>query len=239
MIGETPFARMEILFGGEKMARLARCRVALFGVGGVGGHCAEALARCGIGQFLLVDRDTVSLSNMNRQAVALHSTIGQRKVDVMRGRILDINPAARVETIAAFYGPNETLGVWDDPPDIAIDAVDTVAAKVDIALRAQQTGVACVSCMGAGNKLDPTRFEAADLYDTTVCPLCRAVRKAARDRGVQRLRVVYSKEPPAPQVASFFNDETGRPAPGSVAFVTAAAGLVLASEAVRLLLQKM
>lgn len=233
---EAPFARTQILLGQENMDRLAACRVAIFGIGGVGGHCAEALARCGVGRFVLVDRDSVSITNLNRQAVALHSTLGREKVDVMRERILDINPLAQVETISAFYGPEDRLGIWDAPPDLVVDAIDTVTAKVDLAVQAQRHGIGCVSAMGAGNKLDPTRFEVADIYDTSVCPLCRATRKLAREAGVTRLRVVYSKEMPVPQREPMLSAETGRPVPGSIAFVTATAGLVLAGEAIRLLL---
>ena len=235
---ETPFARTELLFGGAAMEKLARSRVAVLGVGGVGGHCAEALARCGIGRFLLVDKDSVSVTNLNRQAVALHSTLGMRKVDVMRGRMLDINPDAEVKTICAFYGPDGDLGLWENPPDLVVDAIDTVSAKVDLAARAQALSIPCVSCMGAGNKLDPARFEAADLFDTSVCPLCRAMRRQARERGVTSLRVVYSKEPPAERRLPVDPPGKERPAPGSVAYVTGSAGLMLAHEAVRMLLAR-
>lgn len=223
---ESPFQRTALLFGEAAMQKLSESRVAVFGVGGVGGHCAEALARCGVGAFLLVDMDYVSATNINRQAVALHSTVGRLKVDVMRERILDINPAARVDTIAGRFTPDDDLGAFDRPVCAVVDAVDQVNAKVELARRAQDMGIPCVSCMGAGNKLDPSRFETADLFETSVCPLSRAVRRLAKERGVLRLRVVYSKEPP-------LRAETP---PGSVAFVTASAGLVLAGEAVRLLL---
>lgn len=232
---ETPFARMEILFGEENMRRLSQSSVAVFGIGGVGGHCAEALARCGIGHFVLVDMDHVSITNINRQAVAFHSTIGEQKVKVMRRRILDINPLAKVEAIPAFYGPENDLGIWEKKLDLVVDAIDTVTAKVDLIAQAQQHGIACVSCMGAGNKLDPTRFEVADIYDTSVCPLCRATRKLAREKGIEKLRVVYSKEEPAKQYTQILSDQKQRPVPGSVAYVTATAGLLLAYEAVRLL----
>jgi len=236
MLHESPFSRTELLLGPESMERLGQSRVAIFGVGGVGGHCAETLARCGVGRFLLIDKDTVSLSNLNRQAVALHSTLGRSKVSVMAERILDINPTAQVDTLCAFYGPDGDLGVWGNPPDLAIDAIDTVSAKVDLVSRAQALGVPCISCMGAGNKLDPTQFEVADLYSTSVCPLCRAMRKQARPRGVTSLPVVYSKEPPAPHRMTAQTHKDGRPVPGSVAYVTASAGLLLAAEAVRMLL---
>lgn len=233
---ENPFARMEILYGPDAMEKLAGSHVAVIGVGGVGGHCAEALARCGVGRFTLIDKDVVSITNMNRQAVAFHSTIGRNKVDVMRDRILDINPGAVVKAIPAFYGPDDTHGLWDDALDAIVDAIDTVSAKVDLALQAQLHGLPCISSMGAGNKLDPTQFEVADIYDTSVCPLCRATRKLARQRGVNSLRVIYSKEMPAQQVCPVFTEDTGRPVPGSVVFVTATAGLLVASEAVKSLL---
>ena len=225
---EDPFARMRPLFSQEAMARLASARVTLLGIGGVGGHCAEALARCGVGAFRLVDGDRVAVSNLNRQAVALHSTLGQWKAAVMRERILDITPAARVETVTEYYRPDAEWGVFDDPPDLVVDAIDQVTAKVALAARAQALTVPIISCMGAGNKRDPQSFEAADLYDTTVCPLCRAVRKLAREAGIERLRVVYSKEAPA---------STGMRVPASVAYVTASAGLLLAAEAVRMIIE--
>lgn len=240
MARETPFSRMEILYGTEAMRSLAAARVAVLGLGGVGGHCAEALARCGIGHFVLMDRDIVSLTNINRQIVALHSTLGAKKTDVMRARILDINPGAQVKTIHAFYLPEDAHGLWAHPLDLIVDAIDTVSAKVDIAAQAQTRGIALVSAMGAGNKTDPTLFEAADLFDTAMCPLCRATRRLARQRDIHTWRVVYSKEEPVPvpQQNPVLSSETGRPLPGSVAFVTAAAGQVLASEAVRLLLER-
>jgi tRNA A37 threonylcarbamoyladenosine dehydratase len=176
-----------------------------------------------------MDMDTVSLTNLNRQAVALHSTLGQPKADVMRARILDINPEAEVLSLVSRYDPNAPPALWDEPLDLAIDAVDDVPAKVDIAWQAQKRGIRCISCMGAGNKLDPGRFEAADLYDTSVCPLCRSMRKRARERGIERLRVVYSREEPI---------KTGQSAPGSLVTVTATAGLRLAAEAVRMLLEQ-
>lgn len=234
---ESPFARMEILYGPDAMRRLADSRVALFGVGGVGGHCAQALARCGVGSFVLVDQDHVTLTNINRQAVAFHSTLGRAKVEVMREQILDINPKAEVHAIYDRYSPEHDLGIWQMPLELVIDAIDTVTAKVDLALQAQAHGIPVVSCMGAGNKLDPTRFEVADISETSVCPLCRATRKMARTKGIERLRVVYSKEMPAPQLNPILSPDTQRPVPGSVAYVTAAAGLVLAAEAVRMLTQ--
>lgn len=231
---QFPFARMELLYGPEAMETLRKSRVLLLGVGGVGGHCAEALCRCGIERFFLVDGDRVAETNLNRQLVALTSTLGQEKVRVMRARMLDINPRAEVGILPAFYRPGELSQMWDFAPDILVDAIDDVPAKVDLACEAEGRGILAVSCMGAGNKKDPMGFVAADLYDTAECPLCRAVRKQARRKGVGRLRVVYSRETPARRQGA----EGEGPAPGSVAFVTAAAGLMLASETVKMLLSQ-
>lgn len=227
------FSRMAMLVGEDTVEKMKGSHVALFGVGGVGGHCCEALARCGVGAFTLVDMDTVSPSNINRQAVAYHSTVGRLKTEVMREKILDINPQCRVRVINGFYSPENDLGVWEEKIDLVVDAIDTVSAKTDLIFQAQKRGIEVVSCMGAGNKLDPSAFEAADLFETQVCPLCRVMRKAARDKGIDHVRVVYSKE--APVKVSSPRDETGRSAPGSIAFVTAAAGLMLAKEAFMLL----
>ncbi|NLF98988.1 MAG: tRNA threonylcarbamoyladenosine dehydratase [Lentisphaerae bacterium] len=217
--------RTEQLLGADAVERLRTSRVALFGLGGVGSFTAEALARAGVGHLLLVDGDNVASSNLNRQLVALHSTLGQPKADVMAARIRDISPAVRVDARRAFYLPENADDFDLAGFDYVIDAVDTVAAKVELAVRARAVGVPLVSCMGAGNKLDPARFEVADLFATSVCPLCKAMRKALKARGVTALTVVYSRETPA--VAC-------RP-PGSVSFVPAVAGLILAGVVIRAL----
>ena len=217
--------RTEQLLGADAVERLRASRVALFGLGGVGSFTAEALARAGVGHLLLVDGDRVAPSNLNRQLVALHSTLGQPKADVMAARIRDISPAVRVDARRAFYLPENADDFDLAGFDYVIDAVDTVAAKVELAVRARAVGVPLVSCMGAGNKLDPARFEVADLFATSVCPLCKAMRKALKARGVTALTVVYSRETPA--VAC-------RP-PGSVSFVPAVAGLILAGVVIRAL----
>jgi len=217
--------RTEQLLGADAVERLRTSRVALFGLGGVGSFTAEALARAGVGHLLLVDGDNVAPSNLNRQLVALHSTLGQPKADVMAARIRDISPAVRVDARRAFYLPENADDFDLAGFDYVIDAVDTVAAKVELAVRACAVGVPLVSCMGAGNKLDPARFEVADLFATSVCPLCKAMRKALKARGVTALTVVYSRETPA--VAC-------RP-PGSVSFVPAVAGLILAGVVIRAL----
>ncbi len=232
---EASFDRIERLLGTHAMGRLFQSHILLFGLGGVGGQCAEALARSGVGHFVLVDGDRVSITNINRQIVALHSTLGRQKAEIMRERIRDINPKAIVEDVAVFYRPAEPLELWNSPFDLVIDAIDDIPAKVEIALQAQARKIPCVSCMGAGNKLNPMGFLVADLYETSVCPLCRSMRKRARERGIASLQVVYSKETPTRCSPPSENSAEAR-APGSAVFATAAAGLLLAAEAVRMLL---
>lgn len=230
------FSRTELLLGAEAMTRLRQARVAVFGIGGVGGHAAEALARSGVGHFLLVDSDTVALTNLNRQIVALHSTLGRYKTEVMRERILDINPQAQVTERRCFFLP-ETAASFDFAGfDYVVDAVDTVTAKIGIVLAAQAAGVPVISCMGAGNKLDPSLFEVADIYKTSVCPLARVLRRELKARGVRHLKVVYSKEEPLtprPAAEAEQKGTAGRAAPGSSAFTPSVAGLILASEVVK------
>lgn len=224
------FARTALIFGEEGMERLARSRVAVFGIGGVGGHCVQALARSGIGALDVFDDDVVSLSNVNRQAVAMTCTVGRPKVEVIREQVLDINPVARVRDHRMFYTPESADSVDLSQYDYVVDAIDTVKAKVELIVRAQAAGTPVISAMGAGNKLDPTRFEVADIYETSICPLCRVMRAALRRRGVQRHRVVYSREEPLRLVA---DEENGRHAPGSVSFVPPVVGLILAGEVVK------
>lgn len=212
------------------MSRLVRARVAVFGIGGVGGHCVQALARAGVGAIDVFDDDVVSLSNINRQAVAMSSTLGRPKVEVIRDQILDINPAAVVTCRKMFYTPENADGVDLSVYDYIVDAIDTVKAKVELIVRANAAGVPVISAMGAGNKLDPTRFEVAELSQTSVCPLCRVMRAQLRKRGITRHKVVYSREEPVRVVA----DETGgRHAPGSVSFVPPVMGLILAGEVIK------
>ena len=212
------------------MSRLQRARVAVFGVGGVGGHCAQALARAGVGAIDVFDDDVVSLTNINRQAVAMSSTLGQPKVEVIRDQILDINPTAVVTCHRMFYTPESADQIDLSVYDYIIDAIDTVKAKVELIIRANAAGVPVISAMGAGNKLDPTRFEVAELSQTSVCPLCRVMRAQLRKRGIARHKVVYSREEPVRVVA----DETGgRHAPGSVSFVPPVMGLILAGEVIK------
>ncbi len=239
-----PFIRTRMLIGDEPLARLAKARVAVFGVGGVGGYCTEALARAGIGTLHLYDDDTVSESNLNRQIAALHSTLGRPKGEVLRERVQDINPDCQVEAIRMFYLPENADAVDLEQYDYVVDAVDTVAAKLELAVRCKALNIPIVSAMGSGNKLDPTSFVVTDLSKTQGCPLARVMRKELRRRGITHLKVVYSQEEPrapiqpmeaeAPAGVGTRPGTSGRrDTPGSISFVPAAAGLVLASVVVR------
>ena len=232
---ENQFERTELLLGAEAMERLRNSRVVIFGVGGVGGYVTEALARSGVGAFELVDRDVVSVTNLNRQIIATWKTIGRDKTEVMAERIADINPQAQVTLHKCFFLP-ETADQFDfSTYDYVVDAVDTVTAKIEIILRAQQAGIPVISSMGAGNKLDPSKFEVADIYKTSVDPLARVMRRELKKRGVRGLKVVYSKEEPMKPLGRIEADpEAGRKdVPGSSAFTPSAAGLLIASEVVK------
>ena len=214
------FERTEQLLG--SLEKLNNAHVAVFGVGGVGGYVVEALVRSGVGEITVVDKDVVSLSNINRQIIALHSTVGMPKVEVLKARALDINPSVKVNTYEMFFLP-ETASSFDFSVfDYVVDCVDTVAAKIEIAVRAKEAGVPVISAMGAGNKLDPTLFEVDDIYNTSVCPLCRVMRKELKSRGVDSLKVVYSKEEPIRTEGV-----------GSVAFVPSVMGLIIAGEVIK------
>ena len=242
------FSRTRMLLGDVAMARLAAARVAVFGVGGVGGYVVEALARSGVGALELIDDDTVSLTNINRQIIALHSTVGMPKVDAARARVLDICPQTQVIAHRAFFTP-ETAAQFDFTQySYVVDAIDTVSGKIELAVRAHAAGVPILSCMGAGNKLDPSRFRVADIYKTQGCPLARVMRTALRKRGVKKLKVVYSDEIPTrpiedmsiscrshcicPPGAKHTCTER-RDIPGSTAFVPSVAGLIIAGEVVK------
>lgn len=257
------FSRTELLLGKEAMERLSQARVAVFGVGGVGGYVVEALVRSGVGAIDLIDNDKVCLTNLNRQIIAMRSTVGQYKVDVMRERILDINPECRVEVYRCFYLP-ETQDEFDFTQyDYIVDAVDTVTAKISLVMQAKEAGVPIISSMGAGNKLNPAQFEVADIYQTSVCPLAKVMRRELKKRGVKDLKVVYSKEEALTPIvlaeeektmtdadtqpentneqigaadetaAQEFKAERRRATPGSTAFVPSVAGLIIASEVVK------
>lgn len=220
---EDRFSRTRMLLGDEAVKKLWNSRVAVFGIGGVGSYAAEALARAGIGAIDLIDKDKVDVTNINRQIPALSSTVGRDKVEVMKERILDIDPAIRVTGYKCFFLPETE---WDfSVYDYVVDAIDTVTAKIDLAVRARQAGVPVISSMGTGNKLDPTRFEVERIGKTSVCPLAKVMRRELKKRGISDLKVVYSKEEPVPQ------KERGVPA--SISFVPSVAGLILAGEVVR------
>ena len=228
------WSRSAMLLGEEGLQRLQRAHILLFGVGGVGGYTAEALARCGVGALTLVDRDVISVSNINRQIIALHSTLGQPKVEVMRQRIADISPACRVTALQRFYLPENASEFPFDGYDYIVDAVDNVSAKLSIVQRAAAAGVPVISSMGTGNKLDAARLRIADLADTRVCPLARVVRRELRKRGIAHCKVLFSEEEPRARRTDVPPDPvTGRCPPGSVSFVPSVAGLLIAGEVVR------
>ena len=242
------FSRTQLLLGTEAMEKLKRARVAVFGIGGVGGYVCEALVRSGVGAFDLVDDDKVCLTNLNRQIIATRKTVGKYKVEVMRERILEINPDCDVRVHQCFYLPETADQFNFSDYDYVVDAVDTVTAKVTLVLEAQKAGVPIISCMGAGNKLDPTRFRVADIYKTSGCPLARVMRTALRTRGVKHLKVVYSDElPPRPLADMSISCRSHcicppgakhkcterRDIPGSTAFVPSVAGLIIAGEVVK------
>ena len=230
-------SRTALLLGEAGGNALKKARVAVFGIGGVGGFACEALARAGVGSLLLVDDDTVSESNLNRQLIALRSTIGQPKVSVMAARIADIDPSIAVETRQCFFDET-TAGSFDFSAfDYVIDAIDTVSAKVELICRAKAAGTPIVSCMGAGNKLDPTKFVVTDLAKTDTCPLARVLRQRLRKQGIEHLQVVYSTEPPLTPLETI-EDGGRRQLPGSVSFVPSAAGLVAAGAVIRALCGK-
>lgn len=239
MINE--YSRTELLVGEEGLRRLRRASVMIFGVGGVGSHCIEALARSGVGRLCLVDNDRVSLTNINRQSIAYHSTVGQLKTKVMQERIRDIDPEIRVSTCETFVLPDNLPELLDreGKPDYIIDAVDTVSAKIALAEEAQKRGIPIISSMGTGNKLHPELFEVDDLFRTSVCPLCRVMRRELKNRGITRLKVVYSKEQPIDVSGRSTGEDPGqrRSVPGSISFVPPAAGLLLAGEVIRELAQ--
>lgn len=228
------FSRTQMLLGEQGMERLARAHVAVFGVGGVGSYAVEALARCGVGELTVVDDDVVSLTNVNRQLVATLRTVGRPKVEVARERILDVNPDCRVHALRLFYGPDTANALDMAAFDYVIDCIDTVSAKLLLVERARAAGVPVLCSMGTGNKLDPTRFEVADIYKTSVCPLARVIRLECKKRRIRRLKVVYSKEEPRTPLPSDEQKGTaGRAVPGSVSFVPPVAGMILAGECIK------
>ncbi len=239
---EERFLRMAYVIGDEAVMRLRNARVILFGVGGVGSFCAEALARAGIGTITLVDPDTVALSNLNRQLVALHSTVGQNKAEVMKARISDISPDTQVRAVDMFYLPENAEEIDLSEYDLILDAIDTVSAKLELAVRAKKLEIPMISAMGTGNKLHPEKLVITDIAKTQMCPLARVMRRELKARGIEHLTVVYSTEPPIPRHPDHMGASDmqagAKRTPGSVSFVPSAAGLLMASEAVRVLLEK-
>ncbi len=228
------FSRTRILFGSKAMGKLARSRVAVFGIGGVGGYAVEALARSGVGALDLIDSDKVALTNLNRQIIALHNTIGQYKVDVAAERIQAINPDCIVRTYKTFYLPENSAEFDFSQYDYVVDAIDTVAGKIGLIEAANVAGVPIISAMGAGNKLDPTAFEVTDIYKTSVCPLAHVMRKELKKRGIKKLKVVYSKEKPLSPLTDEETDKTAkRVTPGSTSFVPPVVGLIIAGEVIK------
>lgn len=232
------FSRTELLLGAEGLEKLKHASVMVFGVGGVGSHCIEALARSGVGKLVLIDNDTVSLTNINRQSIAYHSTIGRYKTEVMKERIADICPETQVTTHETFILPENLEEIFKERPDYIIDAIDTVTAKIALAQKALECGIPIISSMGTGNKLHGEMFEIADISKTSVCPLCKVMRKELKARGIRHLKVLYSKEMPVDVSDRETEEDAGRrrALPGSISFVPPVAGLLIAGEAIRDLL---
>ena len=241
------FSRTELLVGSDGIKKLQDSKVAIFGIGGVGSFVVEGLVRAGIGNFILIDDDKVCLTNLNRQLIATRKTVGRTKVEVAKERILEINPNANVETYQEFFMPN-SKEILDETVTYIVDAVDTVTAKIELVMRADKLNIPIISCMGTGNKLDPTRFEVTDIYKTSICPLAKVMRKELRNRGIKKLKVVYSKEEPIkPDETLECSCKTGcicppgtvrkctarNQVPGSISFVPSVAGLIVAGEVIK------
>lgn len=241
------YSRTELLFGAEGMEKLINSKVAIFGIGGVGSYTAEALCRCGVGTLVLVDYDDICITNINRQIHATRKTVGKSKVDVMKERLLDINPKAEIITCKELYNDDNADMLVQDDYDYVVDAIDMVSSKINLILKCKEKDIPVISCMGAGNKLDPTKLKVTDIYKTSVCPLAKVMRYELRKRGVKKLKVVYSEETPMTPVETELNCKNNcvctnkelahctkrRQIPGSVSFVPPAAGLILASAVVR------
>lgn len=222
---QNQFTRTEMLIGKDAMEKLQKAKVAIFGIGGVGSYTVEALARTGIGNFVLIDKDVVDETNLNRQIIATFKTIGRAKVEVAKERILEINPNANVEIYQEFFMP-ESHGILDSSIDYIVDAVDTVTAKIELVIRANQMNIPIISSMGTGNKLEPTKFEVSDIYKTSMCPLAKVMRRELKNRGIKKLKVVYSKEEP-------IKFDGTQQVPASISFVPSVAGLILAGEVIK------
>lgn len=231
------FVRSELLLGNESLEKLKNTKVAIFGIGGVGSYVVEALARSSIGLFVLVDDDVVASSNINRQIIALRSTLGKNKVEVAKNRILDINKEAKVETYKTFYGKGKGYGLIDNC-NYVVDAIDTVSSKLELICEANKKNIPIISCMGTGNKLNPLDLRISDIYKTKTCPLCRIMRKELKLRGIKKLKVIYSEEQPIKPIDIYDKENDGslhkkRKTVGSVSFVPSVAGIIIASEVIK------
>lgn len=224
---QNQFSRTELLIGKEAIEKLQKSKVAIFGIGGVGSYVLEGLVRAGVGNFILVDKDEVDITNLNRQIIATKETVGKPKVEVAKERVLSINPNANVEIYQEFFLP-ESKGILDETVDYIVDSVDTVTAKIELVMRANKLNIPIISSMGTGNKLDPTKFEVTDIYKTSVCPLAKVMRKELKNRGIKKLKVVYSKEEPIKH-----ENIDGKQVPASISFVPSVAGLIIAGEVIK------
>ena len=225
------FSRTELLIGKEGIQKLQNAKVAIFGIGGVGSYVVEGLVRAGVQNFILVDNDTVNLTNINRQLIATHETIGRSKVEVTKERILSINPKAKVEIYKEFFMP-DSKEIFDENVDYIVDCIDTVTAKIELIVRANKLNIPIISSMGTGNKLDATKFEITDIYKTSVCPLAKVMRKELRNRGIEKLKVLYSKEEPI-KVSANEESTSKKAIPGSISYVPSIAGLIIAGEVIK------
>ena len=229
---DNQFTRTELLIGKNGIEKLKNSKVAVFGLGGVGSYVVESLARSGIGNFILVDNDVIDITNLNRQIIATRKTLGMAKVEAAKERILEINPDAKVKVYQEFFNSNSNL-ILDGGINYIVDAIDTVSSKIELIVRANELNIPIISSMGTGNKLDPTKFEVTDIYKTEICPLARVIRKELRNRGIEKLKVVYSKENPlVPNVP-----ENEKAVPGSVSFVPSVAGLIMSGEVIKDILE--
>lgn len=227
---QNMFSRTELLIGKDGIEKLQKAKVAIFGIGGVGSFVVEALIRAGVSNFILVDKDVVDITNINRQIIATNKTIGQPKVEVAKQRMLEINPNVKIQTYQEFFMP-ESEEILDNTIDYVVDAIDTVTAKIELVVRANRLQIPIISCMGAGNKLDPTKFEVTDIYKTNTCPLAKVMRKELKNRNINKLKVVYSKEKPIKR-------EDGSRVPASISFVPSVAGLIAAGEVIKDIIKK-
>lgn len=235
---ENQFERTELLIGKEAVKKLNNSKVCIFGLGGVGSFVCEALVRAGVENFILIDNDTVDITNLNRQIIATRKTINKYKVDVMEERMKEINPEINIIKIKEFISKDSKLEFIDNSIDYIIDAIDTVSAKIELVMKANELNIPIISAMGTGNKLNPTELEVTDISKTEMCPLAKVIRKELRNRGIKHLKVVYSKEKPIETIENKINKENNKKVPGSISFVPSVAGLIIASEVVKDLIDK-